>query len=379
MSDLFETLGHFDVEACRRRLDGPVVIYGAGKTGRTVLSVLRKNGVHVLAFLDAFSSASMIDGVPVSRIEDAAVPRAAPVIVAVFNRERNARFSEIQARLATVGYSRVLSFEQFYLSYSEDFCETFFWLADSKRLSERADRIFAADALWADECSRKLFRNQICFRMTAEERFRLDEVIDSRQYLPEDVPLLPPPYRFVDVGAFDGDTLSAMRALGACFESVWAFEPDMKNFRLLVERVKREGPFAGQTTLFPCGVGRSCGQVAFCAEGAESSRAFGSDNGEVAHGQTLVPVVALDEVLQGVAPNYIKLDVEGYEAEALGGMRGTVEACRPMLAVSAYHRPEDLFELPLMLSQWNFSADFYLRAHMEHAFDTVLYAIPRAR
>jgi len=379
MSDWLEELGRLDSEAHRRQFVGPAVIYGAGKIGKTVLAVLRKKGVQTVAFLDAFSSAQAIDGVPVRRVDDASVSRSVSVIVAVFNREKNARFSEIQARLSAAGFSHVLSFEQFYLSCSEDFCETFFWLADPRFLIERANEVRAADALWADAPSRALFRNQVGFRLTADERFRLDEFIADRQYLPKDVPLTPPPYRFVDVGAFDGDTLSAMRAFGACFESVWAFEPDMKNFRLLVERVKREGPFSRQTVLFPCGVGRTCGAVAFCADGAESSRASGLENNGTAGGQTLVPVVALDDVLHGFEPNYIKLDVEGYEAEALCGMRGTVESCRPMLAVSAYHRPEDLFALPLMLSRWNYPADFYLRTHMEHALETVLYAIPRAR
>ena len=378
MSDVFNEWGLSEPAAHGIRVDGPAVIYGAGKIGRTVLSVLRRKGIQPLAFIDAFSAAQSIEGIPVCRLEDASVPRSAWVIVAVFNRERNARFAGIQAKVSAAGFSRVLSFEQFYLSSPKDFAETFFWLGDPGDLVKRMDEIREADALWADDQSRTLFRNQLCFRMTGNERFRSDEMINSRQYLPEDVPLKTSPYRFVDGGAFDGDTLSAMRDLGASFANVWAFEPDMKNFRLLVERVKREGPFAAQTVLFPCGVGRSCGAVSFCMEGAESSRASDPDNGGSARGQTLVPVVALDDVLHGIAPDYIKLDVEGYEAEALCGMRKTVESCRPMLAISAYHRPEDLFALPLLIARWNFPADFYLRAHMEHAFDTVLYAIPRA-
>ena len=88
-------------------------------------------------------------------------------------------------------------------------------------------------------------------------------------------------------------------------------------------------------------------------------------------------MVSLDEILFGFHPNYIKFDVEGFEEEALCGMKKTILDNRPMLAVSVYHRPEDIFSLPLLLSSWNYPADFYLRMHMEHTFDTVLYVIPQ--
>ena len=69
--------------------------------------------------------------------------------------------------------------------------------------------------------------------------------------------------------------------------------------------------------------------------------------------------------------------MEGAEEDALYGMRKTIETDRPMLAVSVYHRPADIFGLPLLLSSWNYPADYYLRMHGEHTFDTVFYAIPR--
>ena len=43
--------------------------------------------------------------------------------------------------------------------------------------------------------------------------------------------------------------------------------------------------------------------------------------------------------------DYIKLDVEGAELEVLKGAFLTIGQFKPKLAISAYHKPEDLYEI----------------------------------
>ena len=375
MSDFFSSL--FNTAATVRALlpEVPVIIYGAGGTGRKVLCVLLKQGKRPLAFIDEYAKSKSIDGIPVFTLADPGLPRKATVIVAVFNREKNARFSGIESRLRAADFPSVLSIEHFYLSCPDVFDETLFWLARPDYLRERMGEVRAADALWSDARSRAIYRSQILHRVTGDHRV-LPDPEPELQYTPHDVPLLPEPYRFVDVGAYDGDTLESLKNQNIRLESIVAFEPDMRNFQALVTRVRTHGPYAPQTLLFPCGVGRSSGNADFLEDGTESSKAL-QDAGRAQGACAKVPIVSLDEILFGFRPNYIKFDVEGFEEEALCGMRKMIEADRPMLAVSVYHRPEDIFSLPLMLSHWNAPADFYLRMHGEHTFDTVLYMIPR--
>ena len=376
MSDFYSTLEQLTTARCPTvRPQERAIIFGAGNTGRKLLRVLVKRGCETIAFLDGQPKTDSIDGVPVRTLSDPAVPRDATVIVAVFNREINARFGDIERRLQLAGYTSILSFEQFFLSCPDEFEDSYYWLAKPDYLRDRIDEVKAADALWADTRSRDIYRSQLQYRATGDSRL-LPEANAAAQYNPKDVPLLPDPYRFIDIGAYDGDTLEILKAQHVRLESLVAFEPDMRNFQALVKRVSAHGPYAPQTLLLPCGVGRTCGATEFSGEGAESSKAFKDVSG--ARGNfTKVPIVSLDEMLAGYRPNYIKFDVEGFEEEALCGMRNTVEANRPMLAVSVYHRPEDLFLLPLLLASWNYPADFYLRMHGEHSFDTVLYTIPR--
>jgi FkbM family methyltransferase len=377
MADFFSSLMSMPTTIRVLRPDEPVVIYGAGNTGRKVLRVLLKQGRKPLAFIDEFAETRSVEGIPVFALADTMLPRNATVIVAIFNREKNARFSNIECNLLAAGYSSIRSFEQFFISCPEDFEETFFWLANPDYLKDRVDEVRAADVLWSDARSRNIYRSQIRHRITGDH-VGLPEPEPEVQYTPRDVPLLPEPYRFVDVGAFDGDTLDALHKQNVRLESVLAFEPDMRNFQSLVKRVRAHGPYAHQMILLPCGVGRSCGSAVFLEDGTESSKAL-KDASPSPGNRTRVPVVSLDEVLFGFRPNYIKFDVEGFEEEALYGMRNTIKENHPMLAVSVYHRPDDLFHLPLLISFWGCPADYYLRMHGEHTFDTVLYMIPRRR
>jgi FkbM family methyltransferase len=376
MSDFFDVMLNAAAKETPSRTERGVAIYGAGGTGKKVLNALRKQGTPVIAFLDEFSKSTAIEGVPVRRLSDPATPRNVTVIVAVFNRERNARYSDIRERVQSSGYTSIFSFEQFYLSDPSAIEGSFFWLSDPSYLTSRIDEVKHVDTLWADQLSRTLYREQLLYRLTGDQSQLHNPTADT-QYLPPDVPMPSGPHRFIDVGAFDGDTLDALSRMGVTFERILAFEPDMMNFRALIKRVREHGPYSPQTILIPCGVGRTCASLPFEEDGTESAKAVVSLTG-TDRVNTKVPIVSLDEVAFGFRPTYIKFDVEGFEEEALYGMKNTIEAERPMLAVSVYHKPCDLFQIPLLLASWDISADFYLRSHGEHAFETVLYMIPHA-
>lgn len=87
-------------------------------------------------------------------------------------------------------------------------------------------------------------------------------------------------------------------------------------------------------------------------------------------------VCAVDDLLCGSRADVIKLDVEGAEYEALLGCRKTIETYRPRLMVSAYHRNEDLFALPLLIRRMHPEYRVYLRHHRYiPAWETCFYLI----
>ena len=61
----------------------------------------------------------------------------------------------------------------------------------------------------------------------------------------------------------------------------------------------------------------------------------------------------------------------------LHGAKRVIERCRPRLAICVYHRPQDLWEMPLLVHGFDLSYDIYLRSHGHYDFDLVMYAIWR--
>lgn len=80
---------------------------------------------------------------------------------------------------------------------------------------------------------------------------------------------------------------------------------------------------------------------------------------------------------QGIAKvDFIKMDIEGAELEALRGAAGTLRRCRPRLAISLYHAREDFFRIPLYLAGLDLGYRFHLHHVTVHLMETVLFATP---
>ena len=72
---------------------------------------------------------------------------------------------------------------------------------------------------------------------------------------------------------------------------------------------------------------------------------------------------------------FIKLDVEGAEYEALLGAQNTIKKNRPKLAISIYHKPQDIFELPELIMSIRDDYRMYLRHYQLSPNETILYCV----
>ncbi|MDR2574533.1 MAG: FkbM family methyltransferase [Desulfovibrio sp.] len=87
--------------------------------------------------------------------------------------------------------------------------------------------------------------------------------------------------------------------------------------------------------------------------------------------------ISIDEFVKSNKLNrvdYIKLDVEGAELNALKGSIETISKFKPKLAISLYHKWEDIFHIPLFLNEICENYKFYIGHHCAGLHETILYA-----
>ena len=92
---------------------------------------------------------------------------------------------------------------------------------------------------------------------------------------------------------------------------------------------------------------------------------------------TSVNVTTIDSFLKAndlPSVDFLKMDVEGRELSVLKGAAETIKTFKPSLALSAYHRGDDLIQLPKLLLELNLDYKFYLRHCSQSWTETVLYA-----
>ena len=88
----------------------------------------------------------------------------------------------------------------------------------------------------------------------------------------------------------------------------------------------------------------------------------------------------IDELLGNEPVDFIKMDIEGAEINALIGAYKIIQDYRPVLAISVYHKPEHLFQIPMLIRAFMPDYKLYLRHYRECSVsETICYAIPRYR
>ena len=91
----------------------------------------------------------------------------------------------------------------------------------------------------------------------------------------------------------------------------------------------------------------------------------------------MIKVTTLDKQLGNRKVSFIKMDIEGSEHEALVGAEKLIRGQTPVLAISIYHRLEDIFSLPKLIIEFCPHYKFFLRHYnFWEPAETVLYAIP---
>ena len=368
-------------ERARRALtdlagDRPLVLHGAGGVGRSVLAALRAGGIEPLCFSDgaAKPGADQIEGVDVLPLSDAVARHGEGAVFVVTILNPRFPYTEVRESLITAGAQTVCSFIPVAWAHPDGLLPHY--AVDlPQRVLEQAGAVREAYALFEDERSRREFRAQVAWRLTADFSLLADHLPTSEQYFSRDVLELRNDDVFVDCGAFDGDTIQSLvahRPDGVA--RIIALEPDPENLRALEARLDALGAGVRErVSVLPWAAGARRGMARWGLPGTSSA---GLDSA----GELEVQVAPLDELLErGIAPTYVKMDIEGAEPDALQGASQIVTRHRPTLAICVYHAQDHLWRLPLAVAALVDDYRFVLRRYESDCWEVVLYAIPRER
>ena len=364
---------HFDRQAKGR----PIVLMGAGGLGRRVLDGLRHHGVEPIAFADNGRAGTTVEGVPVWSPADAArrYGATAAFVLTIWGAHLTHRFAHSREQLHALGCDIVLPFPLLLWKYADVLLP--FYLQDlPSRVIAQRDAMLAGFEVWADDPSRAEYVAQVRWRLIADFD-GLAPPVSGPQYLRDELFTWLDDEWILDGGAFDGDTIRSLAAhRGNRYAHLLAVEPDPANFHRLIDTVaalpenvrsridcRHVALAATQTTLHLDASGTA----------GSATRATGSPT------TIAVPAETIDDLTAGARPTFIKLDIEGFEIDALEGARRTIGRHAPVVAVCVYHAQDHLWRIPLLLREWCPDASLFLRPHREEGWDLVCYAVPRAR
>ncbi len=195
-------------------------------------------------------------------------------------------------------------------------------------------------------------------------------MLEYEQYFDPDIVKLRENEVFVDAGVLNLGT--SLRFIEECRKAriknfkIYAFEPDGASYARCKE-IRETIPDV-DLNLYQAGLWSEDTTLHFSEMGNGASRITQQET------TTSIHVVPLDRCISGEV-TFIKMDIEGAELEALKGCQEIIRRCRPRLAISIYHKKEDLVEIPLFIKTLVPEYKLYVRHYSNDTGETVLYAV----
>jgi len=219
----------------------------------------------------------------------------------------------------------------------------------------------------ADQKSRDIFKAILkrIFNYNSNQ-FVMTDFVDRDLYFSSEIIQMTDHEHFIDAGAYIGDTLEQfLNNTNYKFNQYTAFELDRKTFNTLKTNVDQLH-CKNKIKLINMGLWNESTTVAFSSGGLGST---------IGHGSFTAKTTTLDEVCKQEEVTFIKMDIEGAELNALKGCANIIREQAPKLAISLYHKIEDLWEIPIYIKYLNPDYKIYLRHYSNVDDDTVCYAV----
>lgn len=336
-----------------KETDKKILLYGTGNGADKIIDELGRLGVEIDGVFagDSFVRKRTFRGFPVLSYDEAKSRFGDFLVLLAFGSSR----SEVIDNIVRISREQEL--------YSVDvpvFGDNIF---NRDYYMTHQSQIETVRSLLADEQSKKVFDNVVNFKLTGNINLLFDcQTPVSEAY--ENILSLSNNEIYMDLGAFNGDTVHQFLRFVDGYKKIYAVEPDGKNLSKLIKNT------AGIKNIeyINCCICDMVGEITFSSHGGR--------NGTVDSNGTAVKSATVDSIIGDEDVTYIKFDIEGFESKALDGAVETIKRCKPKMLISCYHRSEDIFCLPLKVMSIRNDYKVYIR-HNPYipAWDTQFYFV----
>lgn len=345
------------LEELKAQSPSGIAIWGRGRAGEYAVSFCRKHEIHITCVVDSFAHPenSCFLEIPLLSAADFAQ-----------------KFQDI---LVLVACSYTYGVEDFlkkrgyrYLVFDTQLLNQFLCNTPYEELLKReAYEIEDTYSLLADDISKYTLEQIVKYRLSVDRQY-IEALPIQPIYFENDLIPFFQGNAFVDCGAYIGDTLlSFYQSKSCCCKTYYALEPSHNEFERL-RRIIRDNKIENAVPM-EVGVWDKKDTVRF-------TEANGPANCVSKAGEIEVQLDSIDHMFCDRQIDFIKMDIEGAEQAAILGAQNVIRDRSPIIAFSVYHKPSDLWKLPMIVKHLNNHYQLYIRHHSAYGDDTVCYAIP---
>lgn len=145
---------------------------------------------------------------------------------------------------------------------------------------------------------------------------------------------------------------------------VFAFEPGMEEFNFLISNVKKNHLENVNPFCFAIGKEDNKGMLFLDKESLGNRIVDKKKEGQSGEEILEIEIKSIDSFIakNNIAKvDFIKMDIEGFERDALLGAKNIIQTFKPKLAICAYHKRDDFFELPVLIKKLNNEYEIKIR------------------
>ncbi|MAW08099.1 MAG: methyltransferase [Halobacteriovoraceae bacterium] len=329
----------------------PKFILGINDYTKDIISKVKVDGV-----IDDFSSEKTVGSVPIFRTKN--VPKDALVVSTVVGNLLSAEKVLKSNELEYINYPELTLYSPI------EFKGIYFWHGFHEGFDKNKKKFLKICDRLADHKSKEIFKDLIRFRLTGDSKYHTNFFENQNNQYFEDFLKLSDDEVFIDVGGYTGDTSEEFIKRVQSYSFIHLFEPEIKNLNAARERLCEKN----NIKYYPLGLSNKKQTLMFSTNGSASRIS--------PEGNIKIKSDRLDDVIK-TPFTFLKMDIEGGEKEALEGARQLIKNHSPKLAISVYHKGNDLWAIPEQVLSYQENYNVYLRHYTEGVVETVMFFVPR--